>query len=56
MADGSVTIEFNGDTKGLDKDINGISGKVEVNIPQIEQVIGSVVVDYKINKSKRQKQ
>ena len=28
---------------------NGISGKVEVNIPQIEQVIGSVVVDYKIN-------
>ena len=28
---------------------NGISGKVEVNIPQIEQVVGSVVVDYKIN-------
>ena len=40
MADGSVTIEFNGDTKGLDKDINGISGKVQSGLGKL----GSIAV------------
>lgn len=40
MADGSVTIEFNGDTKNLDKDINGISGKVQSGLGKLGSIAG----------------
>lgn len=40
MTDGSVTIEFNGDTKGLDKDINGISGKVQSGLGKLGSIAG----------------
>lgn len=43
MADGSVTIEFNGDTKGLDKDINGISGKVQSGLGKLESIAGTAM-------------
>ena len=43
MADGSVTIEFNGDTKGLDKDINGISGKVQSGLGKLGSIAGTAM-------------
>lgn len=43
MSDGSVTIEFNGDTKGLDKDINGISGKVQSGLGKLGSIAGTAM-------------
>lgn len=43
MADSSVTIEFNGDTKGLDKDINGISGKVQSGLGKLGSIAGTAM-------------
>ena len=43
MADGSVTIEFNGDTKNLDKDINGISGKVQSGLGKLGSIAGTAL-------------
>lgn len=43
MADGSVTIEFNGDTKGLDKDISGISGKVKSGLGKLGSIAGTAM-------------
>lgn len=43
MADGSVTIEFNGDTKNLDKDINGISGKVQSGLGKLGSIVGTAM-------------
>ena len=43
MADGSVTIEFNGDTKGLDKDIKGISGKVQSGLGKLGSIAGTAM-------------
>ena len=43
MADGSVTIEFNGDTKNLDKDINGISGKVQSGLGKLGSIAGTAM-------------
>lgn len=43
MSDGSVTIEFNGDTKGLDKDINGISGKVQNGLSKLGSIAGTAI-------------
>lgn len=40
MADGSVTIEINGDSKGLEKEINGIGSKVKSGFGKI----GSIAV------------
>ena len=44
MADGSVTIEFNGDTKGLEKDINGIGGKVNSAFSKIGSLAKTAMV------------
>lgn len=43
MADGSVTIEFNGDTKSLDKDIKGISGKVQSGLGKLGSIAGTAM-------------
>lgn len=43
MADGSVTIEFNGDTQGLDKDIKGISGKVQSGLGKLGSIAGTAM-------------
>ena len=43
MADGSVTIEFNGDTTNLDKDINGISGKVQSGLGKLGSIAGTAM-------------
>lgn len=43
MADGSVTIEFKGDTKGLEKDINGIGGKVKSGLSKIGSIAGTAL-------------
>lgn len=43
MSDGSVTIEFNGDTKNLDKDINGISGKVQSGLGKLGSIAGTAM-------------
>lgn len=43
MADGSVTIEFNGDTKGLEKDISGIGGKVNSAFSKIGSIAGTAL-------------
>lgn len=43
MADGSVTIEFNGDTKKLEKDINGIGSKVKSGFSKIGSIAGSAL-------------
>lgn len=43
MTDGSVTIEFNGDTKGLDKDVNGISGKVRSGLGKLGSIAGTAM-------------
>lgn len=44
MPDGSVTIEFNGDTKGLEKDINGISGKINSGFSKIGNIAKTALV------------
>lgn len=43
MADGSVTIEFNGDTKNLDKDINGLESKFKNGFSKLGSVAGSAL-------------
>ena len=43
MSDGSVTIDFNGNTKGLEKDINGISGKIKSGFSKIESIAGTAL-------------
>ena len=43
MADGSVTIEINGDSKGLDKELNGISGKIKSGFSKIESIAGTAL-------------
>ena len=43
MADGSVTINFNGDTKELEKDINGISGKIKSGFSKIGNIAGTAM-------------
>lgn len=43
MADGSVTIEFNGDTKELEKDINGVSSKVSKGFSKIGSIAGLAI-------------
>ena len=41
MADGSVTIDFKGDTKNLEKDISGIGSKVKSGFSKIGSIAGS---------------
>lgn len=43
MSDGSVTIEFNGDTKDLEKDINRISDKVKNGLSKLGSVAGTAL-------------
>lgn len=43
MADGSVTIDFNGNTKDLDKDISGISSKVQSGLGKIGSIAGTAM-------------
>lgn len=43
MADGSVTIEINGDSKGLEKEINGIGSKVKSGFSKIESIAGTAL-------------
>lgn len=43
MADGSVIIEFNGDTKNLEKDINGIGSKVKSGLSKIGSIAGTAL-------------
>lgn len=43
MADGSVTINFNGDTKDLEKDINGIGSKIKNSFSKIGNIAGTAL-------------
>lgn len=43
MADGSITIEINGDSKELEKEINSISGKVKSGFSKIGSVAGTAL-------------
>lgn len=43
MADGSVTIEINGDSKGLEKEINGIGSKVKSGFSKIGSIAGAAL-------------
>ena len=43
MSDGSVTIEFNGDTKDLEKDINGIGSKVKNGLSKLGSIAGTAL-------------
>ena len=43
MADGTVTIEINGDSKGLDKELNGLSGKVKSGFSKIGSIAGTAL-------------
>ena len=43
MADGSVTIEFNGDTKDLEKDINGLGSKISSGFSKIGSIAGTAL-------------
>lgn len=43
MSDGSVTIEINGDSKGLDKELNGISGKIKSGFSKIGSIAGTAL-------------
>lgn len=43
MSDGSVTIDFNGNTKDLEKDINGISGKIKSGFSKIGSIAGTAL-------------
>ena len=43
MADGSVTIEINGDSKGLDKELNGLSGKIKSGFSKIGSIAGTAL-------------
>lgn len=43
MADGSVTIAFDGDTKNLEKDINSVEGKVKSGFSKIGNIAGKAL-------------
>ncbi len=43
MPDGSVTINFNGDTKDLEKDINGIGSKIKNSFSKIGNIAGTAL-------------
>lgn len=43
MSDGSVTINFNGDTKDLEKDINGIGNKIKSGFSKIGSIAGTAL-------------
>lgn len=43
MSDGSVTIEINGDSKGLEKKINGIGSKVKSGFGKIGSIAGAAL-------------
>lgn len=43
MADSSVTINFNGDTKDLEKDINGIGSKIKNSFSKIGNIAGTAL-------------
>ncbi len=43
MADGSVTINFDGDTKDLEKDINGIGSKIKNGFSKIGNIAGTAL-------------
>ena len=43
MSDGSVTIEFNGDTKDLEKDINGIGNKIKNGFSKIGNIASTAL-------------
>lgn len=43
MADGSVTIEINGDSKGLEKEIDGIGSKVKSGFGKISSIAGAAL-------------
>lgn len=43
MADGSVTINFNGDTKDLEKDINSIGNKIKSGFSKIGSIAGTAL-------------
>lgn len=43
MADGSVTIEFNGDTKELEKDIKSVGDKVKSGFSKIGSIAGTAM-------------
>lgn len=43
MADGSVTIEFNGNTKDLEKDINGIGSKIKNGFSKIGNIASTAL-------------
>ena len=43
MADGSVTIEFNGDSKGLEKEINSAGNKVKSGFSKLGSIAGTAM-------------
>lgn len=43
MSDGSVTIEINGDSKGLEKEINGIGSKAKSGFSKIGSIAGAAL-------------
>lgn len=44
MADGSVTIEINGDSKGLEKELNGVTGKVNNGFSKLSSIAKTALV------------
>ncbi len=43
MADGTVTLNFDGNTKELERDINGISGKIKSGFSKIGSIAGTAM-------------
>ena len=43
MADGTVTLNFDGNTKELERDINGISGKIKSGFSKIGNIAGTAM-------------
>lgn len=43
MSDGTVTIEINGDSKGLEKEVSGISGKVKSGFSKLGSIAGTAL-------------
>lgn len=48
MADGSVTIEFNGETKKLEKDINSVESKLKSIFSRISDIAGTALKGAKV--------
>lgn len=44
MADGEVTLDFNGNTSGLEKTINGLSGKIKSGFSKIGSIASTALV------------